>query len=105
MSLRFTSSVIILAFVTLPLIPVAAQDTGTGTLMSVIVDPAVGCSERKSLRHRTATQQTRSSTTDASGNYIFVTLPFGSYDVTVTARALPSFDTGLTVSRWERLPA
>jgi hypothetical protein len=100
MSLRFTSFVIIFAFVTLRVIPVAAQDTGTGTLIGVVVDPSGSAVPNAKVSvTETATQQIRASTTDASGSYIFATLPFGTYDVTVNVSGFATIrNTGLTVS-------
>ncbi|MCU1261926.1 MAG: hypothetical protein JWO80_4811, partial [Bryobacterales bacterium] len=100
MRLLFTLFVIIVAFAILSLGPVSAQDTGTGTLIGVVIDPSGSAvPNAKVSLTGTATQQTRTSMTDASGNYIFPALPFGSYDVTVNASGFATIrNTGLMVS-------
>jgi hypothetical protein len=95
-----TSCVIILAFVILLPGPASAQDTGAGTLIGVVTDPTGSVVPNAKISVTgTATQQVRTSTTDASGNYIFPALPFGSYDVTVNASGFATIrNTGLAVS-------
>ena len=83
--LVFSTLVLVTAILLLAsAVPVSAQVTSGGTVSGVVTDKsgAVVPSATVTLTD-TSTQETRTSTTNSAGQYIFVNVPSGTYDVEV----------------------
>src|SRR5690349_4382584 len=60
--------------------------TTTASIVGTVRDASGAIVPKASIKARAlATNQTREVTTDEDGNYIFINLPIGAYDVTVSA--------------------
>jgi hypothetical protein len=69
----------------LPALPVWAQTSSMGTIGGIVTDQSNAVVPDASVTLTdTATHETRSTTTNASGRYIFVSIPPSKYDLAVT---------------------
>jgi Carboxypeptidase regulatory-like domain len=94
----FATLILCLIVLALCTAPMSAQSTSTGTIAGTVTDPsnAVVSGATVTLTD-TATKSARQATTNDAGRYIFVDIPPGAYDLTISKQGFSTTKTQTTV--------